>query len=98
MADQHVATSTEKQQHEVGTDSTSSAPSVTANDAQLGSTDDHVFTNPATAAHWQQLYEDAKYESRHRFDPNYKWTAEEERKLVRKVSCQEFCPISPSRV
>jgi len=51
----------------------------------LGSTDDHIFTDPVIADYWRKVYEKAKYENRHRFDPSYTWTAEEERKLVRKV-------------
>jgi hypothetical protein len=50
-----------------------------------GSYDDHPFSDPATAQHWRGVYEEAKYEGRHRFDPNYTWTAEEEKKLVRRV-------------
>lgn len=34
---------------------------------------------------WRQTYEAAKYEGRHRFDPSYKWTAAEEKKLLRKI-------------
>jgi hypothetical protein len=50
-----------------------------------GSYDDHPFSDPTTAEYWRGVYEKAKYEGRHRFDPNYTWSAEEERKLVRKV-------------
>lgn len=52
------------------------------------STDDssvHVFSDPARAELWKKRYEDAGYENRHRFDPNYQWTEAEEKKLVRKV-------------
>ncbi|CAM1510556.1 Fc.00g008910.m01.CDS01 [Cosmosporella sp. VM-42] len=50
-----------------------------------GSTDSHVFSDPAVADYWVKKYEKAKYENRHRFDPNYTWTAQEEKKLVRKI-------------
>lgn len=50
-----------------------------------GSYDDHPFSDRVTAQYWQEVYDKAEYEGRHRFDPNYTWTAEEERKLVRKV-------------
>jgi hypothetical protein len=50
-----------------------------------GSYDDHPFRDPVTAQYWRGVYEDAKYEGRHRFDPTYTWTAQEEKKLVRKV-------------
>lgn len=51
-----------------------------------GSYEHHAFSDPATAQYWRDVYETAKYEGRHRFDPNYTWTAEEEKRLVRKVS------------
>lgn len=50
-----------------------------------GSYDDHIFNDRVTAEYWREVYENAKYEGRHRFDPTYTWTAEEEKKLVRKV-------------
>ncbi|KAK0387331.1 hypothetical protein NLU13_5644 [Sarocladium strictum] len=57
----------------------------TQRSTHLGSTDDHVFADPATAEYWRLKYEKAGYENRHRFDPELTWTAEEEKKLVRKV-------------
>ncbi|KAF6843874.1 allantoate permease [Colletotrichum musicola] len=50
-----------------------------------GSTEEHVFSDPSIADHWRKVYEKAEYENRHRFDPNYQWSAEAERKLVRKI-------------
>lgn len=50
-----------------------------------GSYDDHVFSDRVTAEYWRNVYEKAQYEGRHRFDPNYTWTAAEEKRLVRKV-------------
>ncbi|CCC11876.1 hypothetical protein SMACR_05088 [Sordaria macrospora] len=52
---------------------------------EYGSTPDHVFSVPAIAAHWAEVYERAGYENRHRFDPSFQWDASEERKLVRKI-------------
>ncbi|KAJ4372801.1 hypothetical protein N0V86_008167 [Didymella sp. IMI 355093] len=46
-----------------------------------GSYEDHPFSNPAIAQHWRDVYDKAEYEGRHRFDPEYTWTAEEERRL-----------------
>nr|OQO28883.1 hypothetical protein B0A51_03210 [Rachicladosporium sp. CCFEE 5018] len=43
------------------------------------------FSNPKIAAHWRQVYEDSQYESRSAFDPEFQWTAAEEKKLVRKL-------------
>ncbi|KAF9875932.1 allantoate permease [Colletotrichum karsti] len=56
-----------------------------ASAATLGSTDDHIFTDPSIADYWRKVYEKAEYENRHRFDPSYQWSAEEEKKLVRKI-------------
>ncbi|KAH8726161.1 major facilitator superfamily domain-containing protein [Phaeosphaeriaceae sp. PMI808] len=50
-----------------------------------GSHVDHPFSDHVTAAHWRKVYENAKYEGSHRFDPKYTWTAEEEKSLVRKL-------------
>ncbi|OKL60501.1 hypothetical protein UA08_04331 [Talaromyces atroroseus] len=46
---------------------------------------DNIFLDPKVLAHYQKVYEDAKYECRHVLDPNLVWTREEERKLVRKL-------------
>jgi hypothetical protein len=61
------------------------APSIAASSDGYGSSDDHVFADAASANHWRKVYDEAKYENRHRFDPEFKWTAEEEKRLVRKV-------------
>jgi len=50
-----------------------------------GSSEEHVFKDPAVADYWRGIYENARYENRHRFDPNFQWTPEEEKKLVRKI-------------
>ncbi|KAI5868104.1 MFS general substrate transporter [Durotheca rogersii] len=50
-----------------------------------GSTENHIFSDPVVAEHWRGVYERARYENRHRFDPDFRWTADEERRLVRKV-------------
>lgn len=52
---------------------------------EYGSSEDHPFSDTKSAEHWRSIYEKAKFEGRHRFDPNYTWTAEEEKRLVRKV-------------
>lgn len=56
-----------------------------SNNYLYGSTPDHVFSDPAIAAYWADVYERAGYENRHRFDPSFQWDASEERKLVRKM-------------
>ncbi len=51
----------------------------------LGSTQQHAFTSPVDSAYWLGVYETAKYEGRHRFDPFFQWTLSEEKKLIRTV-------------
>ncbi|KAF0322544.1 yil166c-like protein [Colletotrichum asianum] len=51
----------------------------------LGSVEPHVFSNPRRAAHWQQVYESATYEGRHRFNATLTWSAEEEKRLKKKL-------------
>ncbi|KAG7099992.1 hypothetical protein E1B28_001783 [Marasmius oreades] len=50
-----------------------------------GSGRDHPFSDPKIADHWRNVYENAKYEGRHRYDPNFTWTASEELRVRRKV-------------
>lgn len=54
---------------------------------EISSTDDsrHVFSDPSVAAYWWSVYEDAKYECRHRFDPHMTWSTQREDSLRRKV-------------
>lgn len=55
-------------------------------DGEYGSLGRHIFSDEKVAAYWTGVYEKAKYEGRHRFDPTYKWTAAEEKTLLKKVS------------
>ncbi|KAJ8070400.1 hypothetical protein OCU04_000775 [Sclerotinia nivalis] len=43
------------------------------------------FLDPDVAEHWTRIYEKSQYECRHVFDPNFSWTEEEERQLVRRL-------------
>ncbi|KAL6242759.1 hypothetical protein RBB50_010405 [Rhinocladiella similis] len=52
----------------------------------LGSTQQHPFSAPENAQYWETVYETAKYEGRHRFDPTFQWSASEEKQLVRKLN------------
>lgn len=53
----------------------------------------HVFQQPEIAQYWSNIYENAKYENRHRFDPEFTWTPEEEKKVLRKTDLKilVFC-------
>ncbi|EWG50578.1 hypothetical protein FVEG_09756 [Fusarium verticillioides 7600] len=54
-------------------------------DETANSSLEHPFSDPEVADRWRKVYENAQYENRHRFDPNFTWTAQEEKKLVRKI-------------
>lgn len=43
------------------------------------------FEDPSVAEYYRDLYESSKYECRGAFDPDFTWTEEEEKKLVRKL-------------
>lgn len=45
---------------------------------------DHVFQDPEKLAYYKDLYEKTNYECKDYLDPDLTWTAEEERKIVRK--------------
>ena len=79
-----AVTTTSSSSSESGRDNNNNAD----NDPVYGSTDDHIFSDQATADYWRKVYEQSHYENRHRFDPSYKWTADEEKKLVRRVGVQ----------
>jgi hypothetical protein len=46
---------------------------------------ENIFADPEIRDYYKQVYEDAKYESRHVFDADATWTPEEEKKIVRKL-------------
>ncbi|EGU86211.1 hypothetical protein FOC4_g10007407 [Fusarium odoratissimum] len=54
-------------------------------DETANSSIEHPFSDPEIADRWRKVYENAQYENRHRFDPSFTWTAQEEKKLVRKI-------------
>lgn len=62
------------------------------NKGSHGSIPNHAFSDPAVADYWRKKYEQAGYENRHRFDPSFQWTGQEEKKLIRKVRlCLSEC-------
>ncbi|KAK6205674.1 putative permease [Scheffersomyces amazonensis] len=48
-------------------------------------TQDHIFQDPVIAEYYRELYESTKYECRTHFDPEFTWTSNEEKKVVRKT-------------
>ncbi|KAL1901221.1 hypothetical protein Cpir12675_000587 [Ceratocystis pirilliformis] len=70
----------------------------------LGSTPNHAFSSPSMAEYWRGVYDKAQYENRHRFDPTFEWTADEEKKLIRKIDIRivllawvMFCSLDLNR-
>ena len=59
--------------------------SQTSVSSRLGDLDSNPFLDPKVADRYRKIYEDAKYECRHVFDPSFEWTADEERRIVRKL-------------
>ncbi|KAH8663381.1 major facilitator superfamily transporter [Tricladium varicosporioides] len=52
---------------------------------EYGSYPGHIFAKEEVADYWRNIYEKAGYEGRHRFDPNFEWSAEDEKKVRRKI-------------
>ncbi|EGV65738.1 hypothetical protein PSN45_003475 [Yamadazyma tenuis] len=67
-------------------------------------TETNPFADPKVAEHYRGIYEKSNYECKDVFDPDYKWTPEEEKKLVRKLdyrvaltSCILFVALQTDR-
>ncbi len=56
---------------------------VSDEDSNASST--NIFSDPAVAVHYVSVYEKARYECRHVFDPKLDWTKKEEKTVVRKL-------------
>jgi hypothetical protein len=54
-------------------------------DAGALALEQNPFLDPDVATHWTTVYEKSQYECRHVFDPAFTWSADEERKLVRRL-------------
>lgn len=82
--------------------SSSSDEDLESTDAE--STAVNPFSDPVVAEYYRGVYEDAKYESRKAFDPDFQWTAKEEKKLLWKldlrvafVACVLFVALQTDR-
>lgn len=67
-------------------------------DVDYGSYHNHIFSDPSVAAYWATIYEKAKYEGRHRFDPSFTYSAREEKQVKRKVSMLYNTEITVSKI
>lgn len=59
--------------------------SSTEEESILSAESNNPFRDPVVAQYYRDLYEKSQYECRAAFDPDFEWTAEEEKKLVRKL-------------
>ncbi|EKG11831.1 hypothetical protein MPH_11327 [Macrophomina phaseolina MS6] len=84
--DRKDATETSDVKDGAGTDSREESISDVEVQGDYGSGRDHIFSDTKVADYWRNIYENAKYEGRHRFDPAFTWTAQEELRVRRKVS------------
>lgn len=64
---------------------TLSVNSVSSESSDETISEENPFIDPKTADYYRDIYEASNYECLVAFDPYYKWTPEEERKLVRKL-------------
>jgi hypothetical protein len=71
-----------------GRTSLNSDEGIPSTGSQYGSVIPQIFTDPSRSAHWSGVYEASEYECRHRFDPTLEWSAEDEKKVLRKVTMQ----------
>lgn len=62
--------------------------------ADYGSTQHHVFSDPSNLSYWSGVYEAAKYEGRHRFNALLQWSPSEEKRLVRKVCLPNILTVN----
>ncbi|KAH7057053.1 major facilitator superfamily domain-containing protein [Macrophomina phaseolina] len=83
--DRKDATETSDVKDGAGTDSREESISDVEVQGDYGSGRDHIFSDTKVADYWRNIYENAKYEGSHRFDPAFTWTAQEELRVRRKV-------------
>ncbi|PVH17117.1 uncharacterized protein CXQ87_004678 [Candidozyma duobushaemuli] len=55
------------------------------NESQADSLLSNPFKDPAVAQYYHDLYEKSQYECRSAFDPDFEWSPEEEKKVIRKL-------------
>ncbi|AGO13530.1 AaceriACL203Cp [[Ashbya] aceris (nom. inval.)] len=78
---------------------------VESSDAELGSSHgENPFADPVVADYYRKLYQEADYECRNAFDPEFQWSKEEEKQLVRRLdykvtfsACILFCAMQIDR-
>jgi hypothetical protein len=58
---------------------------VLAKDSEKDPFTRNIFSDPEIVAYYRAVYEKAKYECRHIFDPQFTWESDEEKRLIRKL-------------
>ncbi|KAF4310051.1 major facilitator superfamily transporter [Botryosphaeria dothidea] len=85
ISDKKDITETSDVKDSPGTESRDESISDVEIQGDYGSGRDHIFSDPKVADYWRNIFENAKYEGRHRFDPTFTWTAQEELRVRRKI-------------
>lgn len=62
------------------------ARSISDIESESSKKEQNPFKDPVVAEHYRNIYENSKYECRSAFDPDFEWTEEEEKQLVRKLN------------
>ncbi|KAI5950336.1 hypothetical protein KGF54_005153 [Candida jiufengensis] len=64
-------------------DSIDDDQSITLSELEKSTNSKNPFANPRVAQYYKEYYETTKYECRSHFDPEFEWTQEEEKKVLR---------------
>jgi hypothetical protein len=66
---------------------------VVVSDEDSNTSTTNIFSDPEVASHYVSVYNEAKYECRHVFDPDLEWTKKEERGIIRKLDWHGKIPF-----
>lgn len=61
-------------------------------ESQVSKAEHNPFKDPSVAQYYRDLYEKTQYECRTAFDPEFEWTKEEDKKVLRKVDFRVVLP------
>jgi hypothetical protein len=70
---------------------------VVVSDEDSNTSTTNIFSDPEVAAHYVSVYNEAKYECRHVFDPDLEWTKKEEKGVIRKLDWHGKIPFKSSQ-
>jgi len=78
----HKTTIAETVREKDGSPIALSSTSESVSEQQAGG---NPFADPEVAKFYRELYESTGYECRHEFDPDFEWTEQEEKAVIRKL-------------